>query len=225
MGFMDIFKPRPAAPPKPAPVAPDTLDRKAFFSHCRATVMGPTLDGDEVSGAETILAAMKGAPVSHCAYALATAWHETAHTMQPIREIGGPSYFLRMYDIRGSRPDKARELGNIHPGDGALYAGRGYVQLTGRTNYENAAKRLGYPLAGHPDLAMRPDIAALIMRQGMQEGWFTGKAFHHYLPAKSPAPRVQFVEARRIINGKDRAAQIAIYAVQFQEALIEADWP
>ena len=201
------------------------MDRKAFFAHCRASsVMGDTLDGDEVQGTEAILNAMKGAPLSYTAYALATARHETAGTMQPIHEYGGPSYFFRRYVPRGDKPHIAAELGNTMPGDGALFAGRGYVQLTGRKNYTLAAKRLGYPLVGNPDLAMRPDIAALIMRQGMQEGWFTGKSFHDYLPAKMPAPRVQFVQARRIINGTDKAATIADYAVKFQAALTEGDW-
>ena len=50
------------------------MNRKTFFDHCRGGVMGPTLDGDEVSGAEAILDAMAAAPISWCAYALATAW-------------------------------------------------------------------------------------------------------------------------------------------------------
>lgn len=201
------------------------MDRKAFFAHCRASrVMGDTLDGDEVQGTEAILDAMKGAPLSYCAYALATARHETAGTMQPIKEYGGPSYFFRRYDPGGDKPHIAAELGNTMPGDGALFAGRGYVQLTGRRNYTLASKRLGYPLVGNPDLAMRPDIAALIMRQGMTEAWFTGKGFHDYLPFKMPASRVQFVQARRIINGVDKAATIADFAVKFQAALVEVDW-
>jgi len=51
--------------------------------------------------------------------------HETASTMQPIKEIGNAAYFKRMYDIEGARPAKARELGNIHPGDGAKFCGMG----------------------------------------------------------------------------------------------------
>ncbi len=51
------------------------MDRKAFFDACRKGVMGPTLDGDEVSGTSAILDAMAGAPLAATAYALATAWH------------------------------------------------------------------------------------------------------------------------------------------------------
>lgn len=200
------------------------FDKRAFFTTCRLGVMGPTLDGDEVSGAAAVLDAMAGCPMSWTAYALATAWHETAHTMQPIKEYGGPSYYTRMYDVRGNRPDLAKSMGNTAPGDGALYCGRGYVQLTWKTNYKWAAEATGYPLVGNPDLAMRPDIAGIIMRKGMEEGKFTGKAFGHFLPRNAPASHLQFVKARRIINGSDKASLIAGYADGFQEALSDGGW-
>lgn len=200
------------------------MNRKAFFDACREGVMGPTLDGDEVSGSERILDAMEGAPLAWTAYALATAWHETAHTMQPISEMGGTAYFIRMYDVRGKRPETARKMGNTAPGDGPLYRGRGFVQLTWKSNYARAAKETGYPLVGNPDLAMRPDIAATIMRQGMERGWFTGKRFAHYLPSTGTASHRQFCDARRTINGTDKAALIADYAEGFQCALIEGGW-
>lgn len=200
------------------------MNRKTFFDHCRGGVMGPTLDGDEVSGAEAILDAMAAAPISWCAYALATAWHETAHTLQPIREFGGPAYLTRMYDITGQRPELARANGNTAPGDGVRYCGRGYVQLTWRANYRRAGEKLGLPLEANPELAMRKDIAAQIMRRGMEEGWFTGKAFDHFLPPSGPAPMRAFTDARRIINGKDKATLIAGYAMAFQAALTVAGW-
>lgn len=200
------------------------MNRKVFFDNCRAGVMGPTLDQDEVSGAGAILDAMSGAPLSWCAYALATAWHETAHSLQPVKEFGGNAYFFRMYDPRGQRPKLAVANGNVHPGDGARYCGRGYVQLTWRSNYRRAGEKLGYPLEGNPDLAMRPDIAAAIMRRGMDEGWFTGKAFSHFLPKSGPASREQFFAARRIINRLDKAGDIANYAIAFQKALIAGEW-
>jgi putative chitinase len=208
---------------RPKPFIP-MHDLKAFFAACRATVMGPTLDGGEVSGSEAILRAMAGTPTSWCAYALATAWHETAHTMQPIKEYGGPSYFTRMYDIRGQRPQLAKSMGNTKPGDGARYCGRGYVQLTWHNNYARAEIETGHPLVANPDLAMRPDVAATIMRKGMEEGWFTGRAFDHFLPRERPATREQFVQARRIINGSDKAPLIAKYAGEFQDALIAGGW-
>lgn len=200
------------------------MNLAAFFDSCRAGVMGPTLDNNEVAGAKAILTAMEGLPLSWCAYALATAWHETAHTMQPIKELGGNAYFFRMYDPQGQRPRLAKANGNVHPGDGVKFAGRGYVQLTWRANYRRAGEKLGQPLESNPDLAMRPDIAAAILRQGMVEGWFTGKAFADYLPKTGPAGRGQFSAARRIINGMDKSLTIADYAVGFQKALMAGGW-
>lgn len=200
-----------------------TSDAK-FFDAVRRGLLGPTLSPNEVSGCSAIMAAMAGAPIAWCAYALATAYKETAHTMQPIGEYGGTAYFFRRYDPQGQRPDIAKTLGNTQPGDGVRFHGRGYVQLTGRANYAKAALKLGIDLLGHPELALGDDVAAKVMRQGMQGGWFTGKSFASYLPGAGPADRDAFKQARRIINGQDCADEIAGYAVQFQSALAAAGW-
>jgi predicted chitinase len=44
------------------------------------------------------------------------------------------------------------DLGNIHPGDGVRFKGRGYIQITGRANYTRIAQALGIPCVVHPDL-------------------------------------------------------------------------
>lgn len=194
-----------------------------FFDAMRSGLMAPTLDNNEVSGSNAILEAMGGLPIAWCAYALATAFHETAHTMQPIKEYGGDKYFTRMYDITGARPTLARKMGNTAPGDGPRYCGRGYVQLTWKVNYAKAGQKLNVDLVGNPDLAMNADIAALILRHGMREGWFTGKSFQSYLPASGLATAAQFQAARRIINGTDKQALIANYAIEFQKALVAGE--
>lgn len=196
----------------------------AFFDACRAGIMGPTLDAGEVSGVNIILEAMEGSPLSWTAYALATAWHETAHTMQPVKERGGDNYFFRKYDPKGQNPKLAKMLGNTESGDGVKFCGRGYVQLTGRANYAKAAAFTGQPLLDRPELAQQEDIAAKIMRWGMERGVFTGKRLGDMLPAGKPATRPEFVQARRIINGLDRAVDVAGYAVAFQDALIKGGW-
>ena len=201
-----------------------------FFASVRSGILGPTLDESEVEGCEAILEAMDGAPLSHAAYALATAFLETASTMQPVAEANWLSvaarerYFFRMYDIGGARPGVARTLGNTTPGDGVKFAGRGYVQLTGRRNYKHAGDEIGLDLLLTPSAAMMPLAAAKIMRGGMDEGWFTGKKFADYLKPGGPAVRSQFVAARRIINIQDRAHDIAGFALQFQTALQAGGW-
>jgi putative chitinase len=221
--------PAPAPPPPPQPSDADFPfnDRGAFYDFLRGNrLLGPTISQSEFDGCEAILAACAAAswPLAFTAYALATAYLETAHTMQPIHEYGGPAYFKRMYDIEGQRPVKARELGNLQPGDGARFHGRGYVQLTGRSNYRRAGQALGEDLEKEPDLAVRPDIAAAIMIRGMAEGWFTGRKLGDFLPVSGPATRARFEPARQIINGRDRAGDIAGYAVDFQQALLAGGW-
>lgn len=204
------------------PVTHPAFDKAAFFAVLRGTDLRHQKP-NQVEGTEMLLDKLKGLRTSWVAYALATTWHETAATMQPVQEYGGPAYFKKMYDPEGARPKVAKALGNTVPGDGVKYAGRGYVQLTGRTNYKRAGEAVGYPLLGNPDLAMRPDIAAEILRAGMLEGWFTGRKFETSLP-DAVASREQFANARRIINGMDKSDKIAGYAVDFQAALIGGGW-
>lgn len=210
--------------PKSGQIAPSgKFDRETFFAVLRQGPLRHRVPS-QVMGTEAILTAMAGKPLAWTAYALATAWHETGYTMQPIKEKGGRAYFMRMYDKTGERPGVARALGNTVAGDGATYAGRGYVQLTGRRNYGFAERKLGEPLLSNPDLAMRPDIAARILREGMTDAWFTGRGFASMLTSVGPATKAAFAQARRIINGMDRAAKIADEAVTFQAALIAGGW-
>lgn len=86
--------------------------------------------------------------------------HETMN-FHTLEELGSDRYISRKYDIKHN-PTKARVLGNIHPGDGVRYKGRGYLQLTGRYNYSRASQDLfgDDRLVRNPDLVSRPDIAA-----------------------------------------------------------------
>lgn len=199
-------------------------DPVAFFDALRHGLLGPTLSAEEVKGTNAILEAMEGAPLSWTAYALATAYHETASTMQPIKEYGGEAYFRRLYDVTGARAQKALAMGNTCAGDGPKYCGRGYVQLTWKANYAKAGERCGVDLVTYPDKAMDPAVAAKILRHGMEEGWFTGKSFSSYLPAAGRATSGQYRYARFIINGSDKAERIAAHAKAFEDALIAGGW-
>lgn len=85
------------------------------------------------------------------AHFMAQAAHETGG-FKWLREIWGPTPAQLRYEGRN-------DLGNVQPGDGKRFMGRGIFQLTGRANYERAGKAIGQPLASQPELAERPDIA------------------------------------------------------------------
>lgn len=72
-----------------------------------------------------------------------------------MSEIWGPSLQQQRYEGR-------RDLGNVQKGDGYRYRGRGYIQLTGRSNYRQAGKDLGLPLEERPELVETVDIAAKV---------------------------------------------------------------
>ncbi len=126
--------------------------------------------------------------------------------MQPVPEIGRGKG--RKYGVKGKY--------------GQVPYGRGYVQLTWDDNYERADKELGLggKLLKNFDLALDPGIAAAIMFRGMLGGWFTGRRLVHYFSAQIDDP----VNARKIINGTDKAATIAGYHRDFLAALKAAGW-
>jgi putative chitinase len=193
------------------------VNHAAFFKTVRAR-LGP-LKQFQVDGISTILDVVKDEPLSWQAYMLATAWHETATTMQPIKERGGEAYFTEHYDVAGRRPKVCIQYGNTCAGDGPRFCGRGYVQLTWKSNYAKAGEALGVDLVADPDLAMDARHAAAIMLTGMKEGWFTGKRLATYLPAQGVATADAYRQARRIINGTDKADLIEDYAQVFERAL------
>ena len=74
-------------------------------------------------------------------------------------------YFFFMYDKDSPSPRRqkvALRLGNDKAGDGSLFKGRGYIQLTGRANYRQAGAALGLELERAPDEAATANIAARI---------------------------------------------------------------
>jgi putative chitinase len=179
---------------------------KEFFENVRGS-FGP-LRQNQVDGLTLLLRATEDLPLRHRAYILATAWHETGPAssdlhMTPRKEIWGPTAAQKRYEGK-------KTLGNTQPGDGKKYMGRGYVQITGRANYEKGAKLLGVNLLENPDLAMIPAYAVKLIVHGMTNGWFTGKKLADY---------DSYENMRRVVNGTDRAALIADYAGKFEYAI------
>lgn len=69
----------------------------------------------------------------------------------------GPAIFERVYGL--GNPKKAKELGNVDPGDGYRYRGGGILQTTGRFNYRAMGKKCGVDFEAHPELVLSAEHA------------------------------------------------------------------
>ena len=155
----------------------------------------PSMAADQKSNAASIIAEASKYGVTdlgQLAYILATTIGES--NVRPIKEY------------RAAEGTALRKTQDAYWYTG--YYGRGYVQLTWKANYEKFAQFTGADLVGNPDLALRPDIAAKIIAYGMKNGSFTGKKLSDYISGA----KQDFENARRIINGTDKASQFAGYA-------------
>ncbi len=188
--------PSTSAVPTP-PITPTDSDFTPITEkQLRAIV--PNLDGAKAATlVEPLNNAMEEAsintPLRQSAF-LAQIAHETGG-FKWFRELGNDAYFKK-YDGR-------KDLGNTQPGDGPRYKGRGFIQITGRANYEKAGQALGIDLINEPQLAETPTVGARVAT------WFWGSR-----NLNSYADKGDFITITRRINGglnglEDRQAYYA----------------
>lgn len=215
------------------------MNRAKFFAGARGTVFGGALSQQQVEGVEALLDGAQTFGVTdprHVAYILATPMIETGGKFVPLVENlnysaeGLRSTFSKYFTAAQAKayarqPQRianrayANRMGNENEasGDGWKYRGRGFCQITGHDNYAKFSKLLGVDLLADPDLACRDDIAGKVIVVGMRDGIFTGKKLSDYFASGS-----DWINARRIINGTDRADDIAAYGRKFYTALLDA---
>jgi putative chitinase len=189
-------------------------ERKFFYDTVRKDLFRGALTQSQVDGMNYLLevweehfeAANPRDGTVWLAYALATFLHETAEMMQPIEEYG-----------KGAGKSYGQPAGP----HGQKYYGRGHVQLTWEANYKNGEKflkdryKVDAALHKEPHRMLHSSTSALVSYDGMVWGWFTGVGLPKYFNSKVEDPK----NARRIVNGMDRADLIAGYYQKFKQAL------
>lgn len=192
------------------------MNRQLFFDSIRESLFAGHMSSTQVDGVEALLDKAPEEGIRddrQLAYVLATVYHETSRTFKPIEEYGlgrGRDYGKKL-DI-GQGPGK--RVPYTTPDQ--LYYGRGFCQLTWKSNYEKFSRLLDVDLVNHPELALDTNISAMIILKGMRDGVFTGRKLSGYINDHG----CDFVGARSIINGKDSAEKIAAYAQKFLKGIL-----
>lgn len=185
------------------------IDRPNFFSKIRGRLFSGHLDQSQVSGFTALLDYWEnnftGEDIHILAYILATVHHETGGKIQPVKEV---------------KCGADHRYGDVIQETGHAYYGRGFVQLTWAHNYKRIGNAIGLgdSLYKNPDIALQLDVATKILYKGMIEGLFTGKRLSMYLTKT----HTDWLNARRVINGVDRAEDIADYARTYYTGLLSA---
>lgn len=180
-----------------------------FFNIVRNELMGGRLNQTQVDNINQILkeSNRQGLMLEQKAYVLATVHHETGRKMQAVEEGG------KGRGKRYGRKIKYNGAAYEHPDQ--IYYGRGHVQLTWYENYELFGRLLDLPLLEKPELMLNMDVSIQVLGMGMRLGLFTGVGLNRYINHS----KKDYVNARRIINGLDRAELIAGYAETYERAL------
>jgi predicted chitinase len=172
----------------PAPPAPGSASQVAYWRGVLQAIAPGTpsiLDGfaNALPGMVTQFAI--NTPLRQ-AHFLAQTCFESVYFQTAI-EFGDDDYFNTNY---GPQTSVGQGLGNTQPGDGALFRGRGLIQLTGRSNYRNIGAQLGVDLEGNPEQAAQFPIAAL-----------TGGLYWQSRNINAPADNDDIVTVTRMVNG------------------------
>jgi putative chitinase len=172
------------------------MNAEYFFERARRAVFGGRLTARQVDGMNQILA-----------------YRDSKYPKMPDAELS--------YVLATVVHETAFEMQPISERGGQKYLrskpyfpfyGRGLVQITWERNY----KLFGI---SPPEKALEWPTALDVAFRGMVLGMFTGKKLSDYIGQG----KCDYVAARRIINGTDRARLIAGYARAFQDALKQAN--
>jgi putative chitinase len=197
------------------------INRIAFFNRLRTHNLYTKLNQGHVDGFNAILDEWECNPLNtdlrQLAYILGTIYHEVDKTMQPIEEYGkgrGKDYGKKLK--YGNGPGK--RIPYVRPDH--LYYGRGLTQNTWYEIYQKLsqsakAKAMGWDFLNNPSLLLTLKPSAWASIYAMTTGLYTGKKLSNYFNLKV----CNWKEARRIVNGLDKASLIAVYAKKFYECV------
>lgn len=194
------------------------MDRKKFYDTIRPHM---NLTTQNVLGTEKHLDYLlhNSMPINRASYALATSWWETGQTMHPVREA-----FYISKDFAKAEAWRKKHL-RYYP-----WYGRGLIQTTWEENYRKIAVAIGLPedaFIKNPNLLLEWKYALPALFVGMERGIYTGKDLEDYidlLDEPDSEDLREYVNARRIVNGTNKAQTIGNLALAFERGLKAAGY-
>lgn len=199
-----------------------TIDRKSFFGNYRIH-FHPKLTQKQVDGYDAIFDHWDDLGLQDLrwlAYILATAYHETGGAIEPVREGGCKTDECSIQAVTELYEQGIISENYAIPApNGKSYFGRGLVQLTWAANYKTLGDALGIgsQLYDNPSLALDLHMSVKIMFKGMIDGLFTPQKLAHFFNETG----TDWINARTIVNGMDKAETIADYAKRFKNCLAQ----
>lgn len=200
------------------------MNRKAFYDAVRSYPFDGSLTKSQVEGTESVLDEWERqghTDLRWLAYILAGVFHETGGRMVPVREGFAKSDAAARAVVAQLYADGKIKANYALPVNGISYYGRGRIQNTWFENYLKLERRFGRQFVTEPDLLLDDKIDAEVTITGHVEGIWTGKKLADYFNDKKSDP----INARRIVNGTDKAELIAGYYGGFLSGLKAAAAP
>lgn len=209
-----------------------STDRQLFYhglqgiSHSFGALTTPNVIGFELALNE---AERRSMPLNKFAYCLATVWWETGKTMGFVKEANYvyPHDSVKLERFLRSHKPSSR----YYP-----YYGRSWPQWTWERNYKLATRMWNQRYRGNgptvdfvhrPDDILDPKYGVPLFFDGMEEGWFTGKSEADYIDDVDESDEEdlrEYMNARRVVNGTDKKAEIGRLALIFEHALRSANY-
>lgn len=169
---------------------PTSMNRNVFYAYVRKVPLGGKITPNQLENLELLLD-----------------YKEKNYEDLSNKEF---AYILATALVESELQYDRRETAKLRKGKKYLpYYGRGYAQLTWDYNYEK------FGILKSPDKALTKEMSCNILFEGMVKGRFTGKKLSDYFNKNKSDP----INARRIVNGTDKATLIRDYYNAFYIAL------
>jgi putative chitinase len=174
--------------------------------------IAPQVGGARGQKQATIIAAVGGCCTDTLdKYAINTKLRIAHFLAQACHESDG--FCTTVEYASGNEYEGRRDLGNVNPGDGPRYKGRGLFQLTGRANYKEYGDALGIDLVDNPEKAAEPATSLLIACEYWNK---------HNLSTFADNDDI-FHITQRINGGQNGAPQRRAYLAKAKQALSHAE--